>query len=69
MSNAHPTKPDFRAYAVTKRDDKKAYWHPIGAAWSHSDGEGFSLKLEYLPLNGADISLRRIKPDEAGSAD
>lgn len=58
MSNSN--RPSHRIYAVVKRagDKDKADWTEIGAAWPHKDGKGFSLKLEYLPLNGADLSLR-----------
>ena len=38
--------------------DKKSRWIEVGAAWVHKDGKGFSLKLEYLPLNGGELSLR-----------
>ena len=43
-------RPSHRVYAVTK-NGKQSYWQPIGAAWPHGDGEGFNLKLDYLPLN------------------
>jgi hypothetical protein len=39
--------------AVTKNGERN-FWQPIGAAWAHGDGEGFNLKLEYLPLNDAE---------------
>jgi hypothetical protein len=60
------TPPSHRVYAVTK-NGKNNYWHPIGAIWPHEDGEGFSMKLDYLPLNGADIVIRKpmAKADEA----
>jgi hypothetical protein len=52
-------KPSHRIYAVTKRASiDKNDWTEVGAAWAHKDGKGFSLKLEYLPLNGAELSLR-----------
>lgn len=54
--------PSHRVYAVTKNGTQR-YWNAIGAAWPHSDGEGFNLKLDYLPLNGADIVIRKPKPD------
>lgn len=54
--------PTHRAYAVTK-NGQKSYWREIGAAWAHQDGEGFSLKLDYLPLNGAEIVIRKPKAD------
>ena len=33
----------------------------IGAAWAHQDGKGFNVKLDYLPLNGAEIVIREPK--------
>ena len=57
-------RPDYRVYAVTKNGDK-SYWNAIGAAWSHKDGEGFNVKLDMLPLNGADIVIRKPKDEDA----
>lgn len=54
--------PTHRVYAVTKNGEKD-FFHPIGAMWSHSDGKGFSQKLDYLPLNHARIVIRAIEPD------
>ena len=51
-------KPSHRIYAVTKRSSGESDWTEVGAAWPHKDGKGFSLKLEYLPLNGGELSLR-----------
>jgi hypothetical protein len=68
MSTKTPTLPSHRVYAVTK-DGKQKYWRAIGAAWAHEDGEGFFLKLDYLPLiPGAQIVLRKPKADEAEKA-
>ena len=50
-------RPTHRVYAVTKNGDK-SFWTEIGAAWSHQDGKGFNVKLDYLPLNGAEIVIR-----------
>lgn len=60
-------KPTHRAYAVTKRGEKSR-WQEIGAAWSHKDGKGFNLTLDYLPLNGADLVLRIPDAAEATAA-
>ena len=57
-------RPTHRAYAVSKSGDK-TYWREIGAVWQHEDGRGFNLKLDYLPLNGAEIVIREPKT-EAG---
>lgn len=59
QTNARPT---HRVYAVTKSGDKK-FWQPIGALWPHKNGKGFNQKLDYLPLNGAEIVIREIGDD------
>lgn len=66
MSNSQSKQPTHRVYAVTKRGEQ-SYWREIGAAWAHGDGEGFNVKLDYLPLNGAEIVIRkpRAKDDDA----
>lgn len=62
-----PSLPTHRVYAVTK-EGKQKFWRVIGAAWAHSDGEGFFLKLDYLPLNDAQIVIRKPKANEAEAA-
>jgi hypothetical protein len=59
-------RPTHYLYAVTKRDDAKASWVRIGAAWANGDGKGFSLKLDLMPVNGADIVMR--EPKDEGDA-
>lgn len=59
-----PNRPSHRVYAVS-RTGAKSFWREIGAAWSHADGDGFSLKLDYLPLNGAELVIRKPKPADA----
>lgn len=56
-------KPDFIAYHVPEKRDgqDKVYWQRIGAAWSHDDGEGFNLQLDYMPTNGGRIVIRTRK--------
>jgi len=62
-------RPSHRIYAVTKIGER-ANWREIGAAWPHKDGEGFNLKLDFLPLNGAELVVRKPKAEEAaGEAD
>jgi len=61
------SRPTHYVYAVTKREGRgKALWTIIGAAWANQDGKGFNVKLNYLPLNGADIVIR--EPREDGGA-
>jgi len=66
--------PTHEIFAVIRGEgeDAKSRWQKIGAAWPHKDGDGFNLKLEYLPLNGAEMVLRKYKPkaetSEGGAA-
>jgi hypothetical protein len=68
MSKNTTNVPSHRVYAVTKNGTKGSYWQAIGALWPHEDGEGFNVKLDYLPLNGADIVIRTPKADESDAA-
>ncbi len=54
--------PTHRLYRVLGEGDS-ASWTPIGAAWSHKDGLGWSLCCDAVPLSGR-IVLRRITPRE-----
>jgi hypothetical protein len=63
MSKKSANLPSHRVYAVTKSGEQ-SYWRAIGATWPHGDGEGFNLKLDYLPLNGAQIVIRKPKDEE-----
>lgn len=56
INNAGKT-PTHIAYQVRDRDGKKGFWTRIGSAWPHSDGKGFSLQLDVVPLDGR-ITLR-----------
>jgi hypothetical protein len=64
MSTRSSNAPTHEIFAVTRGGDKdtKSRWQKIGAAWPHKDGDGFNLKLEYLPLNGAEMVIRKYKP-------
>jgi hypothetical protein len=53
---------------VTKINDGKSFWREIGAVWQHEDGKGFNLKLDMLPLNGAEIVIREPREDAEGGA-
>ena len=63
MTTETKSRPTHRVYAVTKSGEKK-FWHPIGALWAHQDGQGFNQRLDYLPLNGAEIVIRSNSDDE-----
>jgi hypothetical protein len=49
--------PTHVAYQVRERQGQKSFWTRIGAAWAHTDGKGFNIQLEAVPLDGR-ITLR-----------
>lgn len=65
MTNKHnseataPKTPTHSAYQVRDREGGKAIWTRIGAAWPHADGNGFSLQIDSVPLDGR-ITLRVV---------
>ena len=65
-TNTTSKQPTHRVYAVTKAEGaNKGFWTTIGAVWAHQDGKGFNVKLDYLPLNGAEIVIREPKAEQA----
>lgn len=67
MSKAAPT---HLLYAVTDRGrNRKSIWQQIGAAWANQDGKGFSIRLDYVPLNGQDLVLREPLPPKDEEAE
>lgn len=60
-------KPAFIAYAVTG-EGKQAFWTRIGSAWPHQHGEGFSIELNALPVQGR-IVLMPPKADDSTGAE
>lgn len=67
MPDTKPSKakPAFTLYCVTG-EGEKAFWSRIGAAWPHKDGNGYSIKLESIPLNGR-IQMRSENAQEGGA--
>lgn len=55
-------RPTHGVYTV-EGEGKKAFWTRIGAAWQHEDGEGFTINLGCVPLNGR-LVVRKPKADE-----
>jgi hypothetical protein len=49
--NQKRNRPSFSAFVVEGEGDK-AFWTRIGSAWPHEDGEGYTLNLAALPVNG-----------------
>ena len=60
MSN----KPTYYAYVVKDRGrNQKSVWTRIGACWPHEKGNGFTIQLEALPLDGR-LVLTEPKVDD-----
>lgn len=56
-----PKTPSHIAYCVKpKAGSDKPVWIKVGAAWTHSDGDGFNLILNLL---GQDVNLT-IRPNK-----
>ena len=49
--------PTHVAYQVRNREGQKAFWTRIGSAWAHSDGAGFNIQLDAVPVDGK-VTLR-----------
>ena len=47
-------KPTHRIYVVTG-EGKSTSWTPIGAAWLHADGNGYSQQFDALPVGGRTV--------------
>lgn len=51
--------PTHVAYHVRERANNDSFWTRIGSAWAHSDGQGFNIQIETVPLDGR-ITLRTV---------
>jgi hypothetical protein len=49
--------PSHVAYQVRDREGQKGFWTRIGSVWPHTDGKGFNIQLDVVPLDGR-ITLR-----------
>ena len=65
-TKTNAARPTHRVYAVTKSGEKK-FWQPVGAMCAHADAQGFNLRIDYLPLNDAEIVVR-VAGDKQGEA-
>ena len=58
-----PTHIAYTTRPVGDGERPKTFWTRIGSVWSHQDGEGFTIRLDALPVNG-EIVIRAKKVDE-----
>ena len=45
-----------------------ARWTKIGVAWTHKDGEGMNLAINYSPLVEGRTLIRKVKPKQEAGA-
>ncbi|MDF2368869.1 hypothetical protein [Sneathiella sp.] len=45
------SRPSYEAFHVQEGKDDKAYFHKIGSAFAHKDGNGHDIHLQSLPLD------------------
>ncbi|MEO1965533.1 hypothetical protein [Hyphomonas sp.] len=67
MTTKKSKTPTHTAFVVRKVGEK-SYWDRIGSAWENADGQGFTIRLNAIPLTG-EIVLRKPKQDEDGGAE
>jgi hypothetical protein len=49
--------PSHIVYHVRDRAGSEGFWTRIGGAWAHTNGKGFNVQIETMPLDGR-ITLR-----------
>ena len=59
-------RPDSVAYNVKESRDGTTYWNRVGVAWKHQDGNGSTVKLDSIPVDGW-LTLRDIRDERMQS--
>ena len=59
---ATKSQPSHRAYIVVSREGADDFWINVGAAFPHSDGKGFNIIVQALPVDGK-LVLREPQDD------
>ena len=63
-----PKRPTHRLnYEIKGKNGKTARSIEIGAAWPHTDGKGFNLRLEVTPPSGSYITMRSVEREEGAA--
>jgi hypothetical protein len=58
------SQPSHRVYVVVQREGAEDFWINVGAAFSHSDGKGFNVIVQALPVDGK--LVLRVPQDDTG---
>jgi hypothetical protein len=69
-TNTTKKRPTHRVFhELRSKEGKTLRSSEVGAIWPHSDGQGFSMKLDYLPVGGNGwFAIRVIEEGEDGAA-
>ena len=60
QNNTNSKGPSYNAYHVEKGKNDKSYFTKIGAAFKHKDGQGYTIPLKAMPVDGV-VTLRSPK--------
>jgi len=69
VAQTAPSAYRFDAYSVREFEangEKKTDWTKVGVAFPHSDGKGFNVLLQAMPVSGQ-VVLRVHEPKENGT--
>jgi hypothetical protein len=56
--------PQFLAFSIKDSEQSEnGYWTRIGAAFAHQNGDGYTLILDWVPLDGKVILRKPKEPD------
>ena len=58
MTDQTKNLPDFHAFNVIEAGEHRR-WIRVGAAWNHADGEGLTVRLTAIPVDGT-IVIRNV---------
>lgn len=57
-------RPTYGVYHVEEgKGDRKGFWTKIGAAWKHDKGDGFSIQLLAMPIDGR-LVVRKLEASD-----
>lgn len=62
------TPPSHSINHVVELDEDKAFWTRIGAGWTHEDGKGLSIVLNYRPEIAGRLVIREIETKQGAKS-
>lgn len=55
----------YRVYSIIERPKQEDFWLNIGVAFPHTEGDGYNILLQALPLHGnGKLVLRAYDPEK-----